>query len=246
MQFKGKNIFVTGGSRGIGAAIVIHLARAGARVAFSYNSQEESAKKILSELPDGNHFYVKMNLNESASIESACVTVLEKFESIHGVVNNAGLTKDTLLLRMKESDFKEVIQSNLVGTFLVSKQFIKTMLKQQFGVFVNLSSVIGSTGNAGQANYAASKAGIEAFTKSLAQELASRNIRANCVAPGFIETDMTSVLKDEQKSKILSQVPMNRMAHPSEIASVVAFMLSDESSYITGQTISVNGGMLMN
>jgi 3-oxoacyl-[acyl-carrier protein] reductase len=146
---------------------------------------------------------------------------------------------------MKEEDFSSVLQSNLLGTFLVSKPFVKVMLKQQSGCFVNLSSIIGSTGNAGQANYAASKAGIEAFTKSLALELAGRNIRANCVAPGFIETDMTSVLNDDQKSKILSKVPLGRMAQPAEIASVVAFMLSDEASYITGQVIGVNGGMLM-
>ncbi len=245
MRFKGKKFFVSGGSRGIGAAITQRLAAEGATVCFTFNSQEASAEKVLKSLPGTGHFYLQMNLSVPSSIESACVTAIEKLGTVDGVVNNAGLTKDTLLLRMKEEDFSSVLQSNLLGTFLVSKSFIKVMLKQQSGCFVNLSSIIGSTGNAGQANYAASKAGIEAFTKSLALELAGRNIRANCVAPGFIETDMTSVLNDDQKSKILSKVPLGRMAQPAEIASVVAFMLSDEASYITGQVIGVNGGMLM-
>jgi 3-oxoacyl-[acyl-carrier protein] reductase len=241
-----QKVFVTGGSRGIGASIVRTLAERGAQVAFTFSSREDAAKKLLSELPGSGHFCVQMNTADEASVEAAISQTLEKFGSIDGVVNNAGITKDTLLLRMKAEDFDSVIQTNLRGTFLVTKAFLKSMIKARKGSIVNITSVIGQTGNAGQANYAASKAGIEAFSRSVALEVASRGIRINCIAPGFIGTEMTDVLSEDQKKAILSQIPMERIADPSEIATVVSFLLSDDSKYITGHTLSVNGGMFMN
>jgi len=241
-----QKVFVTGGSRGIGAAIVRTLAERGAQVAFTFSSREDAAKKLLAELPGSGHFCVQMNTADEASVEAAISQTLEKFGSVDGVVNNAGITKDGLLLRMKAEDFDSVIQTNLRGTFLVTKAFLKSMIKARKGSIVNITSVIGQTGNSGQANYAASKAGIEAFSRSAAQEVASRGIRINCIAPGFIGTEMTDVLSEDQKKAILSQIPMERIADPSEIATVVSFLLSDDSKYITGHTLSVNGGMFMN
>jgi len=245
MKFENKNIFVTGGSRGIGAAIVMHLNSLGANVIFSYASQEDAAKTVLQSLKGEHNQIVKLDLSSEESVLSACSFVSSKFETIHGVVNNAGLTADNLLLRMKTEDFDKVINANLRGNFLIIKTLLKQLLKQRLGSVVNITSVIGQTGNAGQANYAASKAGLIAFTKSIALEVASRNIRLNCVAPGFIRTDMTDKLTDEQKNTIIQKIPLGRIAEPLEIAQAVAFLLSDESTYITGQTLSVNGGMFM-
>lgn len=241
-----KKILVTGGSRGIGAAMVQWLANQGAQVAFTYSSREESAQKVLSGLPGQGHFFVRMNLQDESSVESALNQVIEKFGSLDGVVNNAGMTKDTLLLRMKTEDFDQVLQTNLRGNFLVVRGVLKGMLKARAGSIVNITSVIGQTGNAGQANYAASKAGLEAFSRSVAQEVASRGIRVNCVAPGFIATEMTDVLTEDQKKAILENIPMQRIAAPEEVASAVGFLLSDDSKYITGHTLSVNGGLFMN
>jgi 3-oxoacyl-[acyl-carrier protein] reductase len=241
-----QKVFVTGGSRGIGAAIVKLLAERGAQVAFTYSSREDAAKKLLSELPGQGHFCIQMNTSDESSVEAAISQTLEKFGQVDGVVNNAGITKDTLLLRMKSEDFDAVVQTNLRGTFLVTKGFLKSMIKARKGSIVNITSVIGQTGNAGQANYAASKAGIEAFSRSVAQEVGSRGVRSNCIAPGFIGTEMTEVLTEDQKKMILSKIPMDRIADPSEIATVVSFLLSDDSKYITGHTLSVNGGMFMN
>ncbi len=245
-NLQSKKIFVTGGSRGIGAATVRFLAERGAQVAFSYASREESAQEVLKSLKGSGHFLVKMDLTQESSIEAACSEVAEKFGELDGLVNNAGLTKDTLILRMKAEDFDQVIQANLRGCFLTTKFFVKSMIKARKGSIVNITSVIGQTGNAGQCNYAASKAGIEAMTKSVAQEVASRGVRLNCVAPGFIATDMTGSLTEDQKKSILAKVPMERMAEPAEVASSIAFLLSDDSKYITGHTLSVNGGLYMN
>ena len=246
-DLQGKKIFVTGGSRGIGAAIVRCLAEQGALVAFTYSSRPESADQILKSLvhPD-KHLIVQMNVADEQSVETACSTVLEKWGQIDGVVNNAGITKDGLFVRMKTEDFDNVIQTNLRGSFLVSKFFSKSMMKARSGSIVNISSVIGATGNAGQVNYSASKAGLVGMTKSIALELASRNVRANCVAPGFIATEMTDVLTDEAKQKITSEIPMEKIGEGSDVAYAVAFLLSDKSRYITGQTIHVNGGMFLN
>jgi 3-oxoacyl-[acyl-carrier protein] reductase len=245
-SLSGKKVFVSGGSRGIGAAIVKTLAERGASIAFTYSSREDAAQKLLSELPGSGHFHVQMNTADETSVEAAITQVLAKFGDVDGVVNNAGITKDGLLLRMKTEDFDSVVNTNLRGTFLVTKAFLKSMVKARKGSIVNITSVIGQTGNAGQANYAASKAGIEAFSRSTAQEIASRGIRVNCIAPGFIGTEMTGVLSEEQKNAIMSKIPMNRIAEPSEIATVVSFLLSEDSKYITGHTLSVNGGLFMN
>lgn len=241
-----KKIFITGGSRGIGASIVKTLAKKGATIAFTYAAREDAAAKLLSELQGEGHFYLPMDITKEESVQAACEQVLAKFSELDGVVNNAGITKDNLLLRMKSEDFDSVIQTNLRGTFLVTKTLLKSMLKARKGSIVNITSIIGQTGNAGQANYAASKAGTEAFTKSVALEVASRGIRANCIAPGFIATEMTHVLSDDVKTQILSKIPLQRIADPEEVAYAAAFLLGDESKYITGQTLSVNGGMYMN
>lgn len=245
MNLQGKKIFVTGGSRGIGAAIVKHLASLGAQVGFSYQSSEGSAQEILKSLPGSGHFCVKLSLTDESSIESAVKQCEENWGQVDGVVNNAGLTKDTLVLRMKSEDFSSVIDANLKGSFMVTKAFLKGMLKNKSGSIVFLTSVIGQTGNAGQANYAASKAGLEAFAKSVALEVASRGIRLNCVAPGFIETEMTGVLTELQKESILAKIPMGRIAQSQEVAYAVAFLLSDMTTYMTGQTLNINGGMFM-
>lgn len=243
MRLKDKNILVTGGSRGIGAGIVQYLAAAGARVAFTYTSKPESAQEILKKLPGDGHKALQLNVADENSVESAFKEVLEVFGQLHGLVNNAGITKDQLLLRMKSEDFDQVINTNLRGTFLCTRVAVKAMLKARQGSIVNITSVIGHSGNPGQANYAASKAGITAFSQSIAQEVGSRNIRINCVAPGFISTDMTDVLPDAQKNAILAKVPLQKFGTPQDVAAAVAYLISDDSAYVTGQTLHVNGGM---
>lgn len=249
----GKKIVVTGGSRGIGAAIVRLLADKGALVAFTYSSQEDAAQKVIESIrrkypeQSGNdgHFYVRMDLANEESINTATEQILSRWKSVDGLVNNAGITKDQLLLRMKSQDFDIVMNTNLRGTFLVTKNFSKIMLKAKKGSIVNITSVIGQTGNPGQSSYAASKAGTVAFSKSIAQELGSRDIRVNCVAPGFITTDMTEQLDENVKNKILEKIPLGCLGEASDVAHAVRFLLSDESKYITGHTINVNGGMYM-
>ncbi len=246
MNLKGKNIFITGGSRGIGAAIVKQCAEAGARVAFTYSSAEAQAQAILSSLPGEGHLTFKMNVTVKEEVDATSAKVIEAFGDIHGVVNNAGITKDQLLLRMKDEDFDAVLKANLYGAFYVSKAFAKNLLKTRNASVVNISSVIGSSGNAGQSNYAASKAGLEGFTRSLALELASRNIRINAVAPGYISSDMTNALSEDQLKYFSEKIPLGRAGEPHEVAQTVAFLLSDASSYITGQTLHVNGGLYLN
>lgn len=241
----GQKVLVTGGSRGIGAAIARELAHEGASVAITYVSREDAALAVLKELPGTAHLAVKMDVGSEESIEQGLDQILKSWGQIDGVVNNAGITKDTLLLRMKAEDFDQVVNTNLRGTFLVTRNVLKPMLKARKGSIVNITSVVGQTGNAGQANYAASKAGTVGFSKSVAAEVASRGIRVNCVAPGFINTEMTGVLTEDQKKMILSQIPLGRIAEAKEVAQVVSFLLSDRASYITGQTLSVNGGMFM-
>lgn len=243
-SLQGKRIVVTGGSRGIGAAIVKCLANEGAQVAFTYSSREDAAAEVAKGLAGEGHFYVKMDISSEDSVNAGVEQILAKFPEVHGVVNNAGITKDTLLLRMKGDDFGAVVDTNLKGTFFVTKALSRTLMKNK-GSIVNITSVIGQTGNPGQANYAASKAGTVGFTKSVAQELASRGVRANCVAPGFIATEMTHVLNDDQKKKILEKIPLASIGEATDVAQAVRFLLSDESKYITGHTLSVNGGMFM-
>lgn len=241
----GKNIIVTGSSRGIGAGIAAHLAELGAKVGLSYSSNKESAEILAEKLPGEGHFVGQLNLKDEDSINTFFKNALAHFGNIDGLVNNAGITKDQILLRMKADDFDQVIQTNLRGSFLCSQALLKPMMKQKHGSIVHITSVIGQMGNNGQANYAASKAGLEAYSKSLAKEMASRNIRSNCVAPGFIATEMTEVLDDKQKEKIFSGIPLGRMGSVEDVAKAVSFLLSDDSGYITGHTISVNGGMYM-
>ncbi|MCE3009953.1 MAG: 3-oxoacyl-[acyl-carrier-protein] reductase [Proteobacteria bacterium] len=241
----GKRFFITGGSRGIGAAIAQLLAERGAQVAITYAQSKSAAEGLISKLPGSGHLSLQLELTDEDSINTAVEEAFKHWDQVDGVVNNAGLTKDGLLLRMKTEDFDRVIGANLRGCFLVTRAFLKPMLKARKGSIVNVTAASGQMGNAGQANYAASKAGIEAFSKSVAQEVASRQIRVNCVAPGFIQTEMTGILNDEQKSQILCKIPMERIAEPREVAQAVAFLLSDDSKYITGHTLSVNGGMLM-
>ncbi len=241
----GKKIIVTGSSRGIGAGIARLLASEGAQVAVTYSSSEGPAREVLASLKGSGHVITPLRVDDEASVQKAFETILGSFGEIDGLVNNAGITKDQLLLRMKIDDFDSVLDTNLKGTFLCTKLAVKHMMKARKGSIVNITSVIGQSGNAGQANYAASKAGVEGFSKSIAQEVGSRNIRVNCVAPGFIVTDMTDKLTDEQKAGILSKVPLQSLGDSDDVAHAVAFLLSDKARYITGHTLSVNGGMYM-
>lgn len=245
LNLTGKKFFVTGGSRGIGAGIVKTLSDLGAQVAFTYSTNEAKAQELLKSLKGSGHLCMQMNVADAASVDAAVTQVLQIWTEVDGVVNNAGITKDQLLLRMKADDFQQVIQTNLTGVYYVTKAFAKSMLKANKGNFVNISSVIGSMGNAGQANYAASKGGLEAFTKSVALELATRGIRANCVAPGYIKSDMTDALNEEQLKALSERIPLGRSGDAQEVANAVAFLLSDAASYITGQTLHVNGGMYL-
>lgn len=244
-MLSGKKILVTGGSRGIGAEIVKTLASAGAKVAFTYSSNQASAQQVLESLPGEGHRILAMNVADENSVTTALESLIADWKEFDGLVNNAGITKDNLLMRMKSDDFDSVINTNLKGTFYLTKAITKLMMKSRKGSVVNITSVIGQTGNAGQANYAASKAGVVAFSKSIALELGSRNVRINCIAPGFIETDMTEVLSPEVKQKIMDKIPLQRMGSSKEVAEAVKFLLSDQSSYITGHTLSVNGGLFM-
>lgn len=245
MSLTGRKFIVTGGSRGIGAGIVKHLASLGAQVAFTFTSRPDAAEQVLSELKGSGHKMLKMDVADASSVEAGMAEILKAFGNIDGLVNNAGITRDQLLLRMKNEDFDAVINANLKGTFLCCQTVLKPMLKARAGSIVNITSVIGHSGNAGQANYAASKAGIEAFSKSLALEIASRGIRVNCVAPGFIGTEMTDQLNDAQKTAIMEKIPLGKIGDVNDVAACVEFLLSDGSRYMTGQTLHVNGGLYM-
>ena len=242
-----KVAFITGATRGIGKAIALELANEGYNIALNYRTENEALESLKKEISEiGVECYpVQGDVSKAEDAERMTKEIIEHFEQIDVLVNNAGITKDNLILRMKEEEFTDVINVNLVGTFNITKNVIKYMTKKRYGKIINLSSVVGISGNAGQSNYAASKAGIIGFTKSIAKELASRNITANAVAPGFIQTDMTNVLKDEVKEAIEGTIPLKRLGTAEDVAKVVKFLASDESSYITGQVINVDGGMLM-
>ncbi|MBK7892629.1 MAG: 3-oxoacyl-[acyl-carrier-protein] reductase [Bdellovibrionales bacterium] len=244
-RLEGGRILVTGSSRGIGAGIAIWLAAEGAKIVVTYSSNEEAAQKVVAELPGSGHICLPLNVADEGSVEALFAKIGET-GGLTGLVNNAGITRDQLLLRMKADDFDSVIATNLRGTFLCSRAATKMMFKAKTpGSIVNITSVSGEMGNPGQANYSASKAGVEGFTKALAKEVAVRGIRANCIAPGFIATEMTGVLTDDQKTKIQSSIPMGTVGETEDIAAAAAFLLSDEARYITGHTLSVNGGMYM-
>ena len=242
-----KTVLVTGGSRGIGKEIALKFAKQGYDVIINYVSDKTDTEELKKELEanGGKALIVKADVTNPEQIENLVKKAIETFEKIDVLVNNAGITKDNLLMRMSEEEFDKVIEVNLKGTYLMTKAVTKYMMKKRQGSIINLSSVVGVTGNAGQCNYSASKAGIIGFTKSIAKELASRNIRSNAVAPGFIETDMTAVLSDEIKENIHNQIPLKRMGTAKEVANLIYFLGSDESSYITGQVINVDGGMVM-
>jgi 3-oxoacyl-[acyl-carrier protein] reductase len=246
-NLSGKTALVTGGSRGIGRSIVLHLAGSGADVAFTYRSKVDEANALVADLQGMGRKAAAFQSDAANTKQSDDVvqSVIKEFGRLDILVNNAGMTKDGLLMRMSEQDWDDVIDTNLKGVFNFTKAACRQMMGQQSGKIINISSVVGVIGNAGQANYVASKAGVIGLTKSVAKELASRNIQANCIAPGFIMTDMTEKLNEKQKEAILTVIPQKRMAQPDEIASVVCFLASADSNYITGQTINVDGGMAM-
>jgi len=243
----GKNALITGGSRGIGAAIVKRYAEEGANVAFTYVSEgSRAASEALAEACRALDVKAKAYQSDAGSFadaEALIGSVLEDFGALDVVVNNAGITRDTLMLRMTEDQWDQVIHTNLKSVFNLTKHALRPMLKAKRGSIINMSSVVGVFGNAGQANYAASKAGIIGFTKSIAKEVGSRNIRCNAVAPGFIETDMTEELDDKTKEAFLSGIPMKRLGSANEVADLTVFLASDRSSYLTGQVISLCGGL---
>jgi len=242
----GKVALVTGGTRGIGLAVARRLARAGAQVVICGTSDERLAQAVATLQTDGASVAsVRADVSDFQQVESLIDKILDKHSRIDIVVNNAGITKDALLLRMSSADWDDVLSVNLKGAFLVTKAAAKVMLKQRSGRIVNVTSVIGVIGNAGQANYAASKAGLIGFTKSVAKELASRNITVNAVAPGFIETDMTGRLSEQAKAVLLEQIPLGRFGSPDDVAEVVFFLVSEASRYVTGQVVHVDGGMVM-
>ncbi len=246
-MLEGKNVILTGGSRGIGKGIAIEFAKSGANVAFTYSSSDAPAKELENMLRKEygvQAFAYKSNAAVFEDCEQLVKDVLSNFDSIDVLINNAGITKDNLLMRMSESDFDDVIDVNLKSVFNMTKAVQRTMLKQRNGSIINISSVVGVKGNAGQANYAASKAGIIGFTKSIALELGSRNIRSNVIAPGFIETEMTAKLDESVVDQWRQGIPLKRGGTTEDIANACLFFASDMSSYITGQVLLVDGGML--
>ena len=245
-SLQGKAALVTGASQGIGRACALVLAAAGAKVAVAARN-EAKLNEVAAEIASsgGAAAVFALDIASEESIKSCAKAAIAHFGSIEILVNNAGITRDTLLLRMKRADWDDVIHTNLTGTFLMTQAMLSPMLKARWGRIINISSVVGETGQAGQANYAASKAGLIGLTKSLARELASRNITANAIAPGYIETAMTAVLDEKQRASMLAAIPLGRAGTDADIANVVRFLASDEAAYITGHVLDVNGGMYM-
>jgi len=247
MQLKGKSAVVTGGSRGIGRAIALELASCGANVVVNYTRNSKAADEVVAEIEamGSSGMAVKADVSIASEVENLVNEVLKTFGSIDILVNNAGITRDNLIIRMTEKEFDEVINTNLKGAFICTKAVSRVMIKQKSGKIINVSSVVGIVGNAGQSNYAAAKAGLIGFTKSMAKELAKRGINVNAVAPGFIQTDMTSVLPENVKEEFLKSIPLMRIGKPEDIANTVLFLASEYSDYITGQVINIDGGMVM-
>ena len=247
MNFTGKTAVVTGGSRGIGRAICLELARGGANVMLCYAGNEQAALDTVAacEALGAKAAAMRCDVSKTDEVKALVDAALQQFGAVHILVNNAGITRDGLLMTMKEDAWDQVLDTNLKGAFLTMKAVARTMMKQRYGRIFNLSSVVGLHGNAGQVNYAASKAGVIGMTKSLAKELASRGVTVNAVAPGFIDTDMTAALPQAARDALLSTIPTQRLGAAEEVAQAVAFLASDQAAYITGQVLAVDGGMSM-
>ncbi len=236
-------IMVTGSSRGIGFEIVKHVSNLGAKVALVYSSNQKIAEENFEKLEGKGHLLLQMNVNFSESVKKGFDKFISHFGSISALINNAGITKDGLLLRMRDEDFDSVLKTNLYGSFYCAREVCKYMMKARKGNIINISSVVAKMGNAGQSNYVASKAALEGLTRSMARELASRNIRVNAIAPGFIQTDMTKNMSEKQREAILNNIPLGRMGESKDVAQTVVFLL--QTDYITGQVIALNGGLAM-
>lgn len=246
-MLQGKTAVVTGGSRGIGRAICLELARQGANVVVNYSGSEQKAKDVVAEIETFGvkAMAIQANVANVEDVESLMKQTLNHFGTIDILVNNAGITRDNLLMRMKESEWDDVIDTNLKGVFLCTKAVTRQMMKQRNGRIINISSIVGVAGNPGQVNYVAAKAGVIGMTKTVAQELASRNILVNAIAPGFITTEMTESLPEEVKQAMLKQIPLAKLGQPEDVAKTVVFFASDASNYITGQVLHVDGGLVM-
>lgn len=247
MNLENKTAIVTGGSRGIGKAIALQLASAGANVVVNYIHSAEAAKEVVEEVKSMGReaLAIQANVGNQADVGYFVKEVLNQFKTIDILVNNAGITRDNLLLRMKEKEWDEVLDTNLKGAFLMTKAVIRKMIRNKKGKIVNITSIVGISGNAGQANYAAAKAGLIGFTKSVAKEVASRGIQVNAIAPGYVKTEMTAALPENIQKGLLNMIPAKRIGNPKDIAHMVTFLSSDFSDYITGQVIHVDGGMHM-
>ena len=246
-MLKGKNVIVTGATRGIGREIALTLAQNGANIAMNYRNLNSEVEDLINEIKSFgvDALAIKCDVSSTNEVENFVKEVKAHYNTIDVLVNNAGITKDGLILRMKEEDFDDVLDVNLKGTFNTTKSISSIMVRQKYGKIINISSVVGIAGNAGQCNYAASKAGVIGFSKSVARELASRNINVNVVAPGYINTDMTKNLPDKVKEEIIKSIPMKKIGNPKEVANLILFLSSNLSDYITGQVINVDGGMVM-
>ncbi|WP_421384542.1 3-oxoacyl-[acyl-carrier-protein] reductase [Bacillus salacetis] len=247
MNLEGKTALVTGASRGIGREIALELARQGANVAVNYAGSEAKANEVTDEIKamGRDAFSIQCNVADGDSVQAMVKETISRFGSLDILVNNAGITRDNLLMRMKENEWDDVINTNLKGVFLCTKAVSRQMMKQRSGRIINISSIVGVSGNPGQANYVAAKSGVIGLTKTSARELAARGITVNAVAPGFISTDMTDELSEEVKSEMLKGIPLSRFGEAKDIAKVVSFLASEDSSYMTGQTLHVDGGMVM-
>ncbi|MDQ1146741.1 3-oxoacyl-[acyl-carrier protein] reductase [Bacillus sp. SORGH_AS 510] len=247
MNLAEKTALVTGASRGIGREIALELARQGANVAVNFSGSEAKANEVVDEIKalGRDAVAIKCDVSNTEEVTEMVKATIDRFGKLDILINNAGITRDNLLMRMKEEEWDDVINTNLKGVFLCTKAVTRQMMKQRVGRIINIASVVGVSGNPGQANYVAAKAGVIGLTKTTAKELASRNITVNAVAPGFITTDMTDKLSEEVKAEMLKQIPLARLGEAKDIAKITAFIASDDSSYITGQTFHVNGGMVM-
>jgi 3-oxoacyl-[acyl-carrier protein] reductase len=244
-KFEGQVALVTGASRGIGAAIALTLAQRGLKVVGTATSDEGAAKIALALAAFPGCSGKTLNVNDAPAAEALIGDIVKEHGGLQVLVNNAGITRDNLAMRMKDDEWDAVLDTNLKAVFRMSRAVMRTMMKQRYGRIINITSVVGASGNPGQANYAAAKAGVAGMTRALARELGSRNITVNCVAPGFIETDMTASLQEEQQKALLSQIPLGHLGKPSDIAHAVAYLASPQAAYVTGQELHVNGGMLM-